>query len=117
MKNEDSQFVAEVTQVLNANLKNPDLTPDGLAELLNISSRSLYRRFSEMQLPSPKEFMRIHRVESAARLLATTNMTVQEIIYDCGFNTRTQFYNDFRKHFGKTPKEYRAQNNVKGEEI
>ncbi len=117
LKSEEQKFLAEVKRVLDAHLNDSDLTPDTLAELLNTSSRSLYRRFSEMGLSTPKEFMRNHRLEAASKLLTTTSMTVQEIIYECGFNTRTQFYNDFRKHFGITPKEYREKNMFKDESL
>ena len=117
MKNEDREFLAELTKVLDAHLGDSDLTPEGLADLMHTSSRNLYRWFKEMELPSPKEFLRNHRVEAAAKLLTTTNMTVQEIIFDCGFNTRTQFYNDFRRQYGMTPKEYREKHKFKDESL
>ncbi len=109
IKSEDQVFIKEVTHHIDVNLSDSDFTPDNLAELMLTSSRSLYRRFSEVGLPSPKEFIRNYRTDAAAKKLTTTNMTIQEIIYECGFNTRTQFYNAFHKRFGMTPKDYREK--------
>ena len=117
MKNEDKEFIAELTKLLDQNLKNSSLTPDDVAQLMCISSRTLYRRLQELNLESPKEFIRNYRVEVAARLLTTTSMTVQEIFYQTGFNTRTQFYNNFSRKYGVKPTDYRNQHRVKDQSL
>ena len=113
MAGEERKFRDEVISIINKNLTNADFTPNDLASKMNLSQRKLYRKFSEAGLPTPKEFIKSYRIEYAARQLDTTNLTIQEIIYSSGFNTRTQFYAEFRKHYGITPKEYREQRRVK----
>ena len=109
MTGEERQFRSEVVSIINRNLTNADFTPEDLARELAISQRNLYRKFSEAGLPTPKEYIQRFKIEHAARQLKTTNQTIQEIIYSSGYNSRSQFYTEFRKHYGITPKEYRAQ--------
>lgn len=106
---ESRGFADKVTQVIDEHLTDSELTPESLAELMSISPRNLYRKFSDANLPTPKEYIKSYRIHVAARLLTTTGITIQEIIYKTGFNTRSQFYTEFRKQFGMTPKEYREQ--------
>ena len=113
MTGEERKFRDEVVRVINENITNADFTPDDLAREMNVSQRNLYRKFNESGLPTPKEFIKSYKIEFAARQLDTTNLTIQEIIYSSGFNTRSQFYTEFRKHYGITPKEYREQRRVK----
>ena len=113
MTGEERMFRDEVVRVINENITNADFTPDDLAREMNVSQRNLYRKFNESGLPTPKEFIKSYKIEFAARQLDTTNLTIQEIIYSSGFNTRSQFYTEFRKHYGITPKEYREQRRVK----
>jgi AraC-like DNA-binding protein len=47
-------------------------------------------------------------LENAEKLLKTTNKTVQEIMYCCGFNNKSYFYKEFSKKYQLTPKEYRT---------
>ena len=56
-------------------------------------------------------------MERVARLLQTTDMTVQEVIYECGFNNRAHFYKEFEKKFGMTPKAFRGERKTKDESL
>ena len=105
----DKEFIDSVVQLMDSHLNDADLTAETLSRLLGISLRNLYRKFESAQLPTPKEYIRTYRINAAARMLTTTSMTVQEIIYATGFNTRSQFYTEFKKLFGVTPVEYRRQ--------
>ncbi len=114
---ESQEFIETVIQLIDKNLSDADYTPEVLAEQLNISQRNLYRKFENAQLPTPKEYIKTYKINAAARLLTTTGMTIQEIIYATGFNTRSQFYTEFRKHFNQTPKDYREQYKFKDESL
>ena len=111
MPKEDKALLQAVTAFLADNIENSELTPDDLAAHLQISTRNLYRKFKELEQPTPKDFIKDYRINIAAKLLRTTTLTVQEIIYRCGFNNRSHFYKEFDKRFQITPKDYR--NNMK----
>lgn len=105
---EDKDFVESMVSFINAHIDDADLSPDRLAESASLSLRNLYRRFKELELPSPSDFIKQQRITYAAKLLVTTNETVQEIIYSSGFSNRSHFYKEFDKRFGMTPKDYRT---------
>lgn len=117
MQKEDKDFLLSVTQFINENIDNADLTPEDLANHLQISTRNLYRKFKELEQLSPKDFIKDYKITFAAKLLRTTTLTVQEIIYRCGFNNRSHFYKEFDKRFQITPKDYRSANKLKDDSL
>ena len=54
-----------------------------------------------------KELLQQHRLELAARLLRRSDMTVQQIIAQVGYENTSYFYRLFRAHYGQSPREYR----------
>lgn len=117
VKNEERDFINEVGRIINENLMNSNFSPEDLAQELLISSRNLYRKFNELGLPTPNNYIKKYKIELAAKFILTTDMTIQEIIYSLGFNTRSQFYNEFRKHYSMTPKQYRDQHAVRNDSL
>ena len=117
MNKEDKDFMQSVTEFIGANLENSELSPEDLAEHLQISIRNLYRRFKELEQLPPKDFIKDYRITFATRLLKTTTLNVQEIIYQCGFGNRSHFYKEFDKRFHMAPKEYRNQNKQKDDSL
>ncbi len=56
---------------------------------------------------SPYGYLLRRRIEHAEFLLTSTDISVIDIAYACGFKSSSQFSNIFRKHIGTTPSEYR----------
>ena len=117
LTSDEREFRNNVNAVLEKNLVNADFTPEDMAGEIGVSLRNLYRKFNDAGLPTPKDYIKKYRVSVAAHRLLTTNLTIQEIIYATGFNTRTLFYQEFRKYYGMTPKEYREQKFIKDDSL
>lgn len=117
MQKEDKDFLLSVTQFIDENIDNADLTPEDLANHLQISTRNLYRKLKELEQLSPNDFIKDYKITFAAKLLRTTTLTVQEIIYRCGFNNRSHFYKEFDKRYQITPKDYRSTNKLKDDSL
>lgn len=117
MQQEDKAFLQSVTLFIDANMENTELSPENLADHLQISVRNLYRRFKELEQLPPKDFIKDYRITFATKLLRTTTLTVQEIIYRCGFNNRSHFYKEFDKRFQMAPKDYRNINKQKDDSL
>lgn len=49
------------------------------------------------------------RLNAACELLGSTEMSVKEICFSCGFNDPNYFSDSFRKRFGTSPRKYREQ--------
>ena len=104
---EDKAFIQQMREYIDQNLKNEELSIEAMASYLKISQRSLYRKLKELNQPSPKDFIKERKIEHAAKLLITTQMTIQEVMYESGFTNRAYFYKEFGKKYNKTPREYR----------
>ena len=57
---------------------------------------------------SPKAYLMTRRLERAATLLRDTDRQVSEICLDVGLVGLGSFTTSFKRHFAKTPTEYRA---------
>lgn len=106
---DDRDFIQSVISTVEQNITDIDFSPEELAENLRVSLRSLYRRFKDLGLLPPKDFIKKQRIEYSAKLLVSTNLTINEIMYNAGFTTRSHFYKEFIKRYSISPKEYRKQ--------
>ena len=85
-----------------------DLTLDDLAAVASTSASHLCRLFRESLGLSPMKAVRLIRLDMAMGLLERTNMTVQEISYQCGFASPYHFSRLFSETFGRSPTIVRA---------
>lgn len=58
---------------------------------------------------SPYQFVVKSRVEQAQQMLKTTRLAIQEIAFQCGFNSAANFCYTFRRMTGSAPQEYRKR--------
>jgi AraC family transcriptional regulator, transcriptional activator FtrA len=84
-----------------------DLTLDNLAAELNVTSRTLSRRFVSATGMSPIHYLNKQRLNIARRLLQSTNLQIQLIAEQSGFASATVFGRNFKQEFGQTPRGYR----------
>ena len=104
---EDKEFIYNLTKIITVNMSNENFSLDTLALEMGISKMQLYRRLKDIKNETPTDFIRKMRLRQAEYLLKTTNETVLEIMYKCGFNNKAYFYRLFSKEYNMTPKEYR----------
>ena len=106
---EEKAFMESVVAIISENIEQENLRPEFIAEKLNMNTKSLYRRFKKNSTLSPSDFIKDYRFTSAAKLLITTNLTIQEVIYKVGITNKSYFYREFAKKYNMTPKEYRLR--------
>ncbi|MDD2054231.1 transcriptional regulator FeaR [Pseudomonas putida] len=105
-----SNLRSYVQQVIEESLAQPNLTPVGLATRLNISVRHLYRLFEE-QDDSVCRYIQRTRLQRSADDLANPfhrSESITSIAYKWGFTDSAHFSRAFKKHFERSPKDYRA---------
>lgn len=85
-------------------------TIKGLAKQLNISPSSLSHIFKRITGFTVMGYLFSCRMAEAKKLLATTNLSVGEIVERCGFSDSSNFSREFKKSNGLTPSEFRAAN-------
>jgi len=106
---EDKILMLHITKIIHDQIDNEALSLDFIASEVVLSKMQLYRKIKEITGQTPMEYIRSIRLKQAEKLLKTTNMTVQEIMFHCGFNNKAYFYREFAKKYHLTPKEYRNQ--------
>lgn len=84
-----------------------NITAPQLAQMLYISPRQLARIVNERFGDSLHHVIILKRIESAAKLLSESKLTVEEISAFVGFDTKSCFYKAFKKEYGITPLQYR----------
>ncbi len=108
---EDKEFYERALRVIDENVKNPAFTTKELASLLHVSVRQLYRRIGAVYKNGPGSLIRDYKLKIAESLLVKTNISVDEVIYQSGFNNRSSFYKLFSARYGMSPKMYREGHN------
>lgn len=90
---------------------DPSLTITVLAKKVGISVPSLSQIINEEFNQSFPALINSYRIEEAKCLLKLpySEYTVQQIMYEVGFNSRSVFINTFKKYTGQTPSEYRKK--------
>lgn len=106
---EDRELMEKVLLVLKERLSDPKLSVETLSESMGCSSRQLYRKLKEITDKAPAELIRAYRLSQAEKLLISSKLTVEEIIYQTGFSNRGNFFRLFTERYGMTPKKYREE--------
>lgn len=100
------ELVLKAQSHIRSNLRL-DLTVEGLATALCISSRTLNRRFHEALGCSPMQYIQEVRVEGAKRLLETTDLNFDEIVHRVGHDDPSSFRRVFERITQVSPMKYR----------
>ncbi len=88
------------------------LTLKELSERLEINPRVLSRIINEKRNQNFFDFINSYRIDDAKLILsnpAKRKMTVLEVLYGVGFNSKSVFNTTFKKYTGVTPTEYRKR--------
>ncbi len=88
------------------------LTLKQLAERLEINPRVLSRIINEKRNQNFFDFINNYRIDDAKMILANPakrKMTILEVLYGVGFNSKSVFNTTFKKNTGVTPTEYRKR--------
>ena len=84
-----------------------DTNHETLARLLGTNYQYVYAALRECAGTTPADFLNLHRIRHAAKLLSTTDDPVGLIIEMSGITNRSTFNRLFREHYSMSPSEYR----------
>ncbi len=91
----------------------PELTLEQLATQLSIRPKILSQVINESLNQNFFDFVNRYRIEDAKQLLTNPEdkkITVLEVLYEVGFNSKSSFNTLFKKHTGLTPSEFKRKN-------
>lgn len=84
------------------------ITNRQLARLAHLSVRAFERKFRANFHVTPQKYLRKLQMRMASRALVYTRQSLAEVAVSCGFSDQSHFTREFRRHFGRTPRDYRA---------
>ena len=103
---EKKDIVGQVERIVAELLDSGEVTLDAVAERLGIKPRTLRTRLTEAET-SFNQVLADFRYRLARQLLATTDESIDEIVYLTGFSEPSTFYRAFKRWSSMTPIEYR----------
>jgi AraC-like DNA-binding protein len=101
-----SKEVVHFEEIVQANLFT-NLTIPELAHLTSKSESSFKRDFNKIYGESPAKYLKTKRLEKAAELLKYSDLRINEIAWDCGFENAAHFSSSFSQYYGHSPRDYR----------
>lgn len=98
-------IVQAVLSYINSDCKNASLTK--IAEDTHQSVTVLSKLIRQKTGYTYQELLQHRRFETAAYLLAETNLSVEEIALNVGYENQSYFFKQFKIRYGMTPRKYR----------
>lgn len=89
---------------------NPQVSLADLSDKLSISSKHLSQVINQSFHKSFFDFINAYRIREAQKILkesADDKLTVLEVMFEVGFNSKSSFNTAFKKETGQTPTEFR----------
>lgn len=108
----DENFLEKLNDIINAHINNVELDVDMIANLMNLSRPTLYRKINALSNLTPNELIKLSRLKKAAELILQGNKKIYEIAEAVGFNSQSYFSRAFSKQFNMSPSQYAKVNNV-----
>lgn len=87
------------------------ITIEELARTATISKTEVLRCFKTIVGVSPIRYLNSYRLQRATYMLVNTEISIQEIAEECGFDDNSYFSKLFNKKYHVSPHNYRKQNN------
>ena len=103
---EDRNFLAQVSNHILREIDNAEFGIDQLAEAVNMTRITLYRKVKAISNMTPNEFIHTIKLKKSAELLSERNYKIFEVAMLVGYKSQTHFGKAFLKQFGMTPSQF-----------
>ncbi|MCR5180237.1 MAG: response regulator [Bacteroidaceae bacterium] len=107
LNEQDQKFLLRLTELIEQNLRDEEFSIDVLAEQMNMSRSSFYRKIKALTDQTPIDYLKTQRLERAAQLIRKGER-ITEVASQVGFTSSSYFAKCFRAKYGVLPKEYAA---------
>ncbi|WP_290794943.1 hybrid sensor histidine kinase/response regulator transcription factor [Flavihumibacter sp. UBA7668] len=107
--NLDELFLHKAIDLVNNNIQNEALGVEMMVDHLFMSQSTLYRKIKSLTGLSLTGFIRSIRLKKAAQLILQSNMKMNDVAFEVGFNDYKYFKKSFQQQFGCLPSEYREK--------
>jgi signal transduction histidine kinase/ligand-binding sensor domain-containing protein/DNA-binding response OmpR family regulator len=105
----DEKFVKKAIAIVEKNMGNPEFLVEDFGKEMAMSRVYFYKKILLLTDKTPIEFIRFIRIKRAADLLEKSQLFVNEVALQVGFNDPKYFRKYFKEEFGVTPNEYKKK--------
>lgn len=84
-----------------------NLKIDEYARLCGRSVSTFKRAFTKLYNTTPGNWLLARRLKLSTEYMLNTDLSIQQICYECGFESDSHFIRSFKSHYNKTPKQWR----------
>lgn len=102
----DECFLGKLNEIIHQNITNVNLDVEHLADIMNMSRPTLYRKIKSISNLTPNELINVARLKKAAELLALDQYKVFEIAEMVGYTSQSHFGRNFQRQFSLSPSDY-----------
>ena len=106
------QALKHVLEYIEQNYQS-EITLKSLSEVAAMNPNYFCMYFKRLTGSTPMEYLTLYRIEHAAMLLLTADISVLQAALDAGFNDSSYFIRIFKRYKGVTPKQYQLKMGVK----
>jgi AraC-like DNA-binding protein len=113
---DDARVVADLDALMQAKAlyRNPELSLDLLARKLVIPSRRISTAVNRVRAMNVSQYVNEHRIADACRRLSETDEPITQILFEVGFQTKSNFNREFLRLTGRSPSAWRAERKQAG---
>jgi len=105
----DEKFVKKAVALVEANISASEFLVEDLCREMGMSRVYFYKKILSLTDKTPSEFIRFIRLKRAADLLERSQLFVNEVAFQVGFNDPKYFRKYFKDEFGVSPNEYKKK--------
>jgi len=107
-KDHDDDSIKQVQSYIENNFQNK-IAVEQFAQMFALSRRNLERRFKKATSNTVMEYIQRVKIEAAKKSLEHSRKTVNEVMYEVGYNDTKAFRTTFKKITGLSPVDYKRK--------
>lgn len=106
-KSHSNTLLKAITQIIDSEFQNPDLSLEYISERLNTPIYTLSKIFKNSTKISYNDYLTKKRMEYAKTLISSTDSDINEITLKCGYLNVSSFRRSFKAYSGMTISQFK----------
>ena len=102
------EIVETLEEIIRTHYRE-NLSIESIAKMMHFTPNYIGTVFKAEKKEGINHYLLKVRLEAAKRMLLSTELPINEIAMECGYENVTYFHTIFKKEFGMTPNEFRLQ--------
>ncbi|MBR0359492.1 MAG: helix-turn-helix transcriptional regulator, partial [Clostridia bacterium] len=107
-KTNNYEVIERAIKYIKENITS-DLSLETVSRYAKMSPIHFHNCFKTATARTLREYVEEQRIKKAANMLITTDFTLADIAYECGFSSQAYFSYAFKRKMHITPREYAKQ--------